>query len=253
MKTNYTILNEKLEREIQALKNEIQNQIMLSEVSAGNIGLADGGIDPAFDGGAAASGQNKGYISGIQGANSDMIVANPTVIAQTAARDEGQKGKVSKAVEKAGTFGFEKGVKKPIMTNNIGLGMGIGLGDREFAATKEFIDKYGKNFKLDPQQQYDPNEIGYLSWKAVNDAVFNRESQKVQQSLQTWGLYDPNETGAYPSALGNEYNDEFGVKDPSVAFAKKLKKTKDSISGKPTKEKGKSVNGRINKVTKSKK
>jgi hypothetical protein len=254
MKTQYTLLNEKLEREIQTLKNEIQNQVMLSEVSSGNIGNVETGIDSTYDGGKAGSLQNRGYISGLQGANSDAIVANPTVIAQTVARDELIAGKISaKTIEKAGTFGFEKGVKKPILTNNIGLGMGLGLGDKEFSATKEFVDKYAKNFKLDNEQQYDPNEIGYLSWKAVNDAVSNREAQKLQQSLQTWGLYNPTEDGAYPTALGNQYNDEFGIKDPSVAFAKKLKKTEDSISGKPIKEKGKSVNGRINKVTKSKK
>lgn len=255
MKTHYTILNEKLEREIQALKNEIQNQVMLSEVASGSIGLGDGGIDPDFNSQIPGSLQNKGYITGVQGGNSDAIIANPKIIAQTASREEQSKGKgkVSKTVDKAGTFGFETGAKKPILTNNIGLGMGIGLGDMEFAATKEFVDKYAKNFKLDPQQQYDPNEIGYLSWKAVNDAVANREAQKLQQSLQTWGLYNPDESGSYPNALGSQYNDEFGIKDPAVAFAKKLKKTEDSIAGKTTKEKGKTVNGKVNKVTKSKK
>lgn len=220
MKSPYQILNAKLEKEIQNLQKEVKNQQLLSEyASGGGMGIAGGGFDPDYSGTQPAWQQNKGYVTGLQGANSDMIVANPIIIDKTA------KSLVGK---QAGTFNFDQTPQKPLTANNIGLGMGFGLGDQEFAVTRDFINQHSKNYKLDPSQQYDPNELGYLSWRAVNDAVAARETAKLQNTLAQWGMYIQSPDGSYQSGIGSEYSDEYGIKDPSVAFAKKLKKAQEN-------------------------
>ena len=239
MTSQYKILNEKLEKDINELKLKIELQKHLIESAAGGMGVDGGGIDPAYNGALASSQQNKGYVTGLAGGNSDAIIANPVVVAQNA-----QKWSQKTPGQNFGAFGFETGPQKPVMTNNIGFGMGLGYDDNQFAAARDFVNKYSKD-KQPQLTSNDPNEIGYISWQTVNNAVFNRETEKIQAELQRWGLYNP-ATGNIPNALGDAYN----TQNVDVAFAKKLKQAEETISGK---QKGKSVNNKVSKISTNKK
>jgi hypothetical protein len=239
MKSPYKVLNEKLEKDIHELKSKIQFQKYLIEYAAGGMGVDGGGIDPAYNANLSAGAQNKGYVTGLAGGNSDAIIANPVVVAQNV-----QKWSQKTPGQNLGAFGFETGPQKPVLTNNIGFGMGLGYDDNQFSAARDFVNKYSKD-KQPQLTSNDPNEIGYISWQTVNNAVFNRETEKIQAELQRWGLYNP-AVGNIPDALGDAYN----TQNVDVAFAKKLKQAEETISGK---QKGKSVNSKLSKISKNKK
>lgn len=234
MSNSYKQLNQKLQKQINAIKNAINYKLNLLESGSG-VEVDGSGLDPAYNGQIAASLQNKGYISGIQGGDSDAVIANPSKIIKTAAELAGVK---------LGAFGFDKTPQKPLLSNNIGLGMGFGIGDQEFQATKQFVNQYSKNFKLEPYQQLDQQELGYISWKSVNDAVSNKGMQDLTKSLETWGLYSPTDNGMLPTALPDSYS----VMDPNKAFAKKFKQIEDVISGKPKNEKSKTEKANTKKI-----
>lgn len=235
MKSNYQILNEKLEKEVTELFYKVQQQNALIESSG--IGVGDGGIDPGYNGSIAASLQNKGYITGLAGGNSDAIVANPPIIDKTA--------KTLKGEMKPGMFGFDSAPQKPMTANNIGLGMGLALGDQEFAATRDFVRQYSKSYEMDPTQQFDPEDVGYISWKTVNSAVSARENERLQSALQNAGLKAQTVTG-YGQALDDTYN--LNLYMPKGA-KKAVDNATNSIMGKASKSKGKEVNGYVRKLS----
>jgi hypothetical protein len=241
MKHLYEQLNKKLESEILELQEEIKNYQELNEVSAGNGIVVDGsGLDPAFNGQVGAWQQNRGFISGIQGGNSDAVIANPSTISKTAAELAGVQ---------LGAFTFDQKPQKPIFSNNIGLGMGLGYGDSEFAATRDFVNKYSQNYRTDPYQNLDPQELGYLSWKAVNDAVAIRDSQNLKSILNQWGLYSDYDNGSYPEPPPQILpQDTYTTQDPATGFAKKIKKEQEQTEESTTSKvnKGKVVNKILN-------
>jgi hypothetical protein len=249
MKNLYQEICEEFEKDIMILEKQIQNQQFLFERNANTpdpIGKLNGGIDPAYSGSVAASAQNRGYITGIQGGNSDAVIANPATISQVSQALSSVKDAAKIAgIDKSNMFDFAQKPSKPILSNNVGLGMGLGMGDQEFSATKEFINKYaGKEFQIDMDQLNDPNEIGYLSWKAVNNAVASKQNLELKQNLEKYGLFSQdNYQNNYPNAI----NPDYYAMDVSSTFAKKLKATEKAIAGK---QKGFSVNGQINKVKK---
>jgi|GEM_PF-3239416 len=248
MENIYQEICKDLEKEILILEEQIQNQKFLFEERAPDP--PKGGMDPQWDGTVAAIFQNRGYITGIQGGNSDAIVANPTIVAQTAQALSSVKDAARIAgIDRANMFDFEKKPSKPILSNNIGLGMGLGMGDQEFSATRDFVNKYAsKEFQIDPTQVNDPEEIGYLSWKAVNNAVASKQNLELKQNLEKYGLFSQdNYQNNYPNAINPDY---YAI-DVSSTFAKKLKATEQQIAGNTkTKQKGFSVNKSLNKVKK---
>ena len=236
MKTNYQLLNKKLEKEVLDLYNKVQQQNVLLEYS-GSFVAGEAGIDPAYNGNISASLQNKGYVTGLAGGNSDAIVANPPIVDKTAKTLTGQL--------KPGMFGFESTPQKPLAANNIGLGMGLALGDQEFAATRDFIRQYSKNYEMNPTQQFDPQDVGYISWKTVNSAVSARQSERLQSALQAAGLNAQTSTG-YAQGLDDNYN--LNLYMPKGA-KKAVDNATNSIMGKAVKSKGKQVNGYVRKLS----
>jgi hypothetical protein len=230
MITSYKDLNKKLKQDIVELKQQILRQKNLLESSGGGMGVGGGGIDPTYNGEVPSYLQNKGYISGLAGGNSDAVVANPSIIDKTAKTLAGVQ---------LGAFTYDKTPQKPLAANNIGLGMGLGFDDNSFANTRNFVNKYSLTYRTDPYQQIDSQELGYLSWKAVNDAVAMRDSENLKNTLYKWGLYSATDNGSYPD-LPQE--DEYSVFDPATAFAKKLKKQEESAEDQAGMIKGRKVN-----------
>jgi DNA-binding protein YbaB len=243
MKHLYEQLNKKLESEILELQEQIKNYQELNEVSGGGVSVDGSGLDPAFNGQVGAWAQNRGFISGIQGGNSDAVIANPSIINKTAAELAGVQ---------LGAFTFDQKPQKPILSNNIGLGMGLGYGDVEFSATRDFVNKYSQNYRMDPYQNLDPQELGYLSWKAVNDAVAIRDSQNLKSILNQWGLFSDVDNGSYPEPIQTLPQDTYTTQDPATAFAKKIKKEQEQIKEFtiPGVYKGKVVNKILNSKNK---
>jgi hypothetical protein len=226
MKNAYQLLNEKLEREINSLQRKINRQLQLNEVAQNNSGLINPANDPGFNPNSDASQQNRGYVSGLSPGNSGVIVANPAVVDQFAREKE------------YGRFSYDSGPSKPFSADTIGLGMGLGLDQNAFNATKAFIAQHHPEAMQEIEQSQDPNAIGYLSWKTVNQAVTNRDTARIKEKLQRWGLHDPN-SASIPSALGDQYY----TQDTSAAFAKRLKQMQDEIGGQ--RQKGKSVSNKV--------
>ena len=249
MQSVYKELSETLEKEISILESKIQNQKFLLERASNNSpSLPEkGGIDPAYNSQVAASQQNRGYISGVQGGNSDAVVANPTIVSTDARLDSVKAAAKLAGIDKTGMFDFAAKPAKPILSNNFGLGMGLGMGDMEFSATRDFVNKYGgKEFQSDVNQVVDPEAISYLSWKAVNNAVAGKQNLDLKQNLEKYGLFDQdNYENNYPNAISPEY---YSI-DVASAFAKKLKKTEEKIAGNmTTKQKGFKVSKTLNRV-----
>lgn len=238
MKNLYRQLNEKLESEIIELKKQIRKQKQLLE-SAGAGVEGGSGIDPTFNPTQPASAQNKGYVTGLAGGDSDAIVANPIVVSKTASE-------ISK--KQFGAFTFDQKPQKPLLSNNIGLGMGLGFGDMEFAATRDFVNKYSPNHRLDNIEELDPQELGYISWKAVNDAVAMRDSQNLKNILQQWGLYSTEDNGSYPVP---QEQDIYVTQDPGVAFARKLKRQQDIEENYELQYSEQNTGRKVNKILKS--
>lgn len=249
MQNIYQEICGELEKDIMILEKQVQNQKLLFERSA-TVYPEKGGMDPAYNPNQAASAQNRGYITGVQGGNSDAVIANPTIVAQVSQTLSSVKDAAKIAgIDKSNMFDFERKPTKPILSNNIGLGMGLGMGDQEFSATKDFVNKYAsKEFQIDGEQINDPNEIGYLSWKAVNNAVASKQNLELRQNLQKYGLFNQdNYQNNYPNAISPDY---YAI-DVSSTFAKKLKATEEQIAGKTkTKQKGFSVNKSLNRLKK---
>lgn len=227
MKSTYQILNEKLEREINSLQRRINKQLHLIEFAGGAAGGGGGGgIDPVYSPTEAGSAQNRGYIAGLSPGNSSAIIANPAVIDQFRREKE------------FGRFTYQDVPAKPPASDTLGLGMGMGLDQNALNATKAFIQQHHPEAAREIEQAADPNAIGYLSWKTVNQAVTNRNTKDIQGQLEKYGLFNPT-TGRIPNALGDQYN----VQDVNTAFAKKLKQMQDEIGGQ--RQKGSQVSNKI--------
>jgi hypothetical protein len=242
MQSSYKLLAEELYKEIAILQNKIDEKLVLFEAPTPppKPTPTPGGDPFAYDNPNTVP-PNNGYVAGLAGVNADMIVANPSVIAQNAdIADQptviGQK-----------QFSISTPVK-PHYTDNIGLGMGIGLPQDHFDASRDFLGKYGENISVLTQQN-DPDEKAYISWKNMNNAVSNYRNQMLKSNLNNWGLYgDMDFTKNFPSGLSDRYN----VNVSDLSMRRKLKTTENDIAGTPVKARGGVVNKKISNITKNK-
>lgn len=245
MEISYKILAEELYEEIISLQNQIDEKLTLLEAPTPPPKPTPGpDADPYAIDNPNTVPPNNGYIAGIAGVNADAVIANPTVIAQNSelATKVGIRPTVSPTQINYGTQ------VKPHYTDNIGLGLGIGMPQDHFEASKEFVSKYGKNISILTQKN-DPQQTSYISWKNMNNAVSNYRDQAIKTQLNNWGLYgDMDFTQNYPSALSDRYN----VNVADLAMRKKLKTTENSIAGTPPKARGGAVNKKISNITNNK-
>lgn len=242
MEISYKILAEELYEEIISLQNQIDEKLTLLE----GTGIDPPKPTPGPDGDPYAINNpdsvpdNDGYVAGLGGVNADTIVANPVIIALNSKADIKPTQIQTQISPKAPI--------KPHYSDNIGLGMGIGMPQDHFEASKEFLSKYGKNISIITQQN-DPEEKTYISWKNMNNAVANYRDQAIKTQLNNWGLYgDMDFTQNYPTALSDRYN----VNVADLAMRKKLKTTENSIAGTPPKAKGGAVNKKVSNISKNK-
>jgi hypothetical protein len=229
-KSNFQLLAEELNQEIQDLDREIKIRRTLLEKAPGPS-LSVEAI-PAWTGTPDILPTNSGFIAGTYGMNADTVVRNPNVLAAT-------KGKI--------TPDADPRVKryKPAYSNNLATMMGLGIDDASFNRAKEFIKQYGDPNQVDRfEDTDDPEQSSSLSWKKLNNAVSRYQSQKVKDALSRNHLFRGPNGSNYEQALPDTYQ--------RFVLGKKAQKAVEdvvgAISGKEPKARGKQVKSFLNRI-----
>jgi hypothetical protein len=229
-KSNFQLLAEELNQEIQDLDREIKiRRTLLEKAPGAEVGKE--GIAP-YPSNPNVVPTNAGFIAGTYGVNADAIVQNPNVLAAT-------KGRI--------TPDADTRVRryKPAYSNNLATMMGLGIDDASFNRAKEFIKQYGD--PADPDgvaETDDPEESKALSWKKLNHAVSRYQSQKVKDALSRNHLFRGPNGSNYEQALPDTYQ--------RFVLGKKAQKSVEdvvgAISGKEPKARGRQVKSYLNKI-----
>lgn len=247
MQSAYTQINNKLKNEIADLKRQIKRQKTLLEFAGGggvNPSPEGSGTDPNFN----INDPNKGYIAGLAtgaGANPSAIIANPTVILQTALERNAELSGVQ-----LGAFNFSGVPIKPHFSANIGTGMGFGVSDSSFDKVRELVNRYVPD-ESNKYQNLDNKELGYLAWNLVNKANAIKHTDNLRTTLQQWGL-DSEDLNTYlvpPPPQPNFGTDYYSTQDPGFAFARKVQQMQNKSENDQIDQSGKNVGRKVNNIS----
>lgn len=231
-KSNFQLLAEELEQEINILSKEItMKKRMLTEKAPGPTPSAEG--IPPFPSNPNVVPANAGFIAGTYGVNGDVVAKNPNVISA------GKKGRGFRDP----TPGSDPRTApyKPHYSNNFGSMLGFGVDDNTFSRTRDFIKQY--NITSDALADTDdPAEEVSVSWQKLNNAVSNYNAQRIKDELVKAGLFrQANNQAAFPNALGDQYN----VFIPDLALRKKLEDHAKEVMGL---SRGREVNSKLAQI-----
>ena len=243
MHSAYTQINNKLKNEIADLKRQIKRQKTLLEFAGGGVSPnPDGsGTDPNFN----INNPNKGFIAGLAtgaGANPSAIIANPTVIAQTALERNAELSGVQ-----LGAFTFAGTPTKPHFSSNIGTGMGFGVSDSSFDKVRELVNRYVPD-ESNKYQNLDQQELGYLAWSLVNKANAVKHTDNLRATLQQWGL-DSEDLNTYQVPPQPQFTDYYSTQDPGFAFARKIQQMQNKSQNDEIDQSGKNVGRKVNNIS----
>ena len=246
MHSAYTQINNKLKNEIADLKRQIKKQKTLLEFAGGGVSPnpEGSGTDPNFN----VSDPNKGYIAGLAtgaGANPSAIIANPTIILQTALERNAELSGVQ-----LGAFNFSGVPTKPHFSANIGTGMGFGVSDSSFDKVRELVNRYVPN-ETNRYQNLDNRELGYLAWNLVNKANAVKYTDNLRTTLQQWGL-DSEDLNTYlvpPPPQPTYGTDYYSTQDPGFAFARKIQQMQNKSENDQIDQSGKNVGRKVNNIS----
>jgi hypothetical protein len=176
------------------------------------------------------------------GANPSAIIANPTIILQTALEKNAELSGVQ-----LGAFTFAGTPTKPHFSSNIGTGMGFGVSDNSFDKVRELVNRYVPD-QSNKYQDLDPQELGYLAWSLVNKANAIKHTDNLRATLQQWGL-DSEDLNTYQVPPQPQFTDYYSTQDPGFAFARKIQQMQNKSENEQIDQSDKNIGRKVNNIS----